>query len=1199
MNTVGNAPSPHPDQTHSLPFSLGIDIGRPTSLVRFVHHWLLNAARQTQQVVLLDLGDAVGPAVADHFQPSPRDAAVEISRRRRVVSLNPFEARAGPAQRHRAVQLFLQVTQPLVHTPLTPSALDLVGLALAAAAELPAPTPLRAMDLLTDGELRRSAFSDARSPKPRQRWETLLHDVPVFAAACRWLEDCFEALAELGLAETMTTLPAQQALRSVVQRSRVTFVVAPDGHGVRPQRCAVLHLVMHQIESALSVQGAEDGAPPVLLVVGCSGAELNAICPALLRLVGHGCDVAVECSRVNICDGRALRLLATRGAAVADRACLPAAHPLVSAGLVPQKPRGRKAQQSEGSDRTVRLFRGRKRPPLELNAVPLPHSSLGYARLLAETERCAGAERGACAQALGAERERIQSRRRRRELAATLGDALTPDGLMQGFLRVRQSGGGPGSDGVTVAQFEEDLQRRLRRIASEIQQGRYRPRQLVRVRIPKRSGGYRQIQVAAVRDRVVQSALAIRFSAVVEPTLRPSVYGYRLGIGTHTAIAAVRQARQRGAQFAVGMDIESCFDTVDHERLWNRLGRLVPHEAALRLLRVLLAQWSERPGGRQARVGISQGSPLSPVLLNLYLTPLDRHMENTGVHYFRYADDILALGRRAEDAGRARRVAEQFLVSRLKMRLKSKKTRFVPPGKPLEYLGIVLHGELCRIPAARMEEFRRKAATVVEGDDAVEMRIEQLNQLVDGFSNYYQLIGRGTELDLAALDGWLETLHARFCAAEGIPRQAAAGLLRRLPRRAAASNLPVPSAVPYSQGSRGPPLARGPSPPPADAMDPLEVYEEPAASPPQARSEGRFFSRTDELRERRRKTEQGPVRLDGDWLRVTGHGLYLTRSGEALVVKRGGEVVFEAPLAGLGAVHVLTGAATLSTYLLDRLARDHVPVLLANPTGAAHGCVVPMPDGKGVRARRRQASLFGSAAGLEFCRRVVQAKLENQRRVLLYHAKYRRQVKPKLAQSLQTLAGQIQKFIGRLDNGQNDGTNPEGLMLEEARGARPYWEAVGLLLAGRTAFPGRKKRGARDLVNSLLNYGYAVLCGILWREVVATGLDPALGVLHSSRGDSLGLVYDLMEEHRQPVVDRAVLALLLRGNKLGINRRAELRMSSRNRLIAAIERQLDRQAHHQGESMPHRALVRHQVRVLRDALAENGPETYVPFRMRW
>jgi hypothetical protein len=88
------------------------------------------------------------------------------------------------------------------------------------------------------------------------------------------------------------------------------------------------------------------------------------------------------------------------------------------------------------------------------------------------------------------------------------------------------------------------------------------------------------------------------------------------------------------------------------------------------------------------------------------------------------------------------------------------------------------------------------------------------------------------------------------------------------------------------------------------------------------------------------------------------------------------------------------------------------------------------------------------------------------------------------------------------------------------------------MLPDALGFAGRSHQGATDAVNAALNYGYGILTAHVWGAVMNAGLEPFAGFLHVDRSGKPSLVLDLMEEFRQPVVDRPILSWLNKGGQL-------------------------------------------------------------------
>lgn len=246
--------------------------------------------------------------------------------------------------------------------------------------------------------------------------------------------------------------------------------------------------------------------------------------------------------------------------------------------------------------------------------------------------------------------------------------------------KVLANRGGPGGDGVTLEVFAEGARARLARLRRDILDGIYRPGPLRRLDVPKRSGGTRPLAIPCVADRVAQTAVAEWLSRLLEPEFEDASFGYRPGRSVGRAVARVSALRDAGYEWVVDGDIERFFETVPHGRLLDKLTRHVTDPAIVDLIARWLVAYGD--GGR----GLAQGSPLSPVLSNLYLDAVDEGVECQGVRLVRFADDFLVLCRNqdaAEDA--LERIAA--LLGAHGLRLNPQKTRIVPFQRGVRFLG--------------------------------------------------------------------------------------------------------------------------------------------------------------------------------------------------------------------------------------------------------------------------------------------------------------------------------------------------------------------------------------------------------------------------------------------------------------------------------------------------------------------------------
>ena len=226
----------------------------------------------------------------------------------------------------------------------------------------------------------------------------------------------------------------------------------------------------------------------------------------------------------------------------------------------------------------------------------------------------------------------------------------TSTALERAFRRQKRQASA-GVDGMTVATYEQDLERNLQDLCERVHTGRYRPQPVRRVYIPKADGGQRPLGVPTLEDKIVQGAVAEVLSAIYEVDFLGFSYGFRPGRNPHQALAALHTAiMSQRVNWVLDADIRSFFDSVDHEWLLRMLAHRIADPRILRLIRLWLeAGILESDEWHETDRGTPQGAGISPLLANIFLHyVLDlwvhqwrrRHARGR-VSIVRYADDFV------------------------------------------------------------------------------------------------------------------------------------------------------------------------------------------------------------------------------------------------------------------------------------------------------------------------------------------------------------------------------------------------------------------------------------------------------------------------------------------------------------------------------------------------------------------------------
>lgn len=268
-------------------------------------------------------------------------------------------------------------------------------------------------------------------------------------------------------------------------------------------------------------------------------------------------------------------------------------------------------------------------------------------------------------------------------------EALTDESLFQAWSKVRENSGGPGVDGVTLSIFGRGIFTNLEALRVTVRERTYQPAPLLERFIPKKSGKLRHLCIPTVRDRVLQSAVASAICPSIEEELEESCYAYRRGRSVQQAVARITACRDEGYSWVLDADIFSFFDFVDHEVLLEKLRRTLTDTSPLPLIEAWLHAQIRPDHGppRLLKKGVPQGSPISPILANLYLDDFDEAILHDRHRLIRYADDFLILCRDRHEAEEALRLTENML-QRMKLRLNHEKTRITSFGSGFRFLGV-------------------------------------------------------------------------------------------------------------------------------------------------------------------------------------------------------------------------------------------------------------------------------------------------------------------------------------------------------------------------------------------------------------------------------------------------------------------------------------------------------------------------------
>lgn len=323
----------------------------------------------------------------------------------------------------------------------------------------------------------------------------------------------------------------------------------------------------------------------------------------------------------------------------------------------------------------------------------------------------------------------------------------TKENLNRAYKKVVGNKGASGIDGITVEELGDHIKSNKDDIVNSIRNRTYFPKPVRRVYIPKSNGKMRPLGIPTALDRTIQQAIAQPTSDIYEEIFSEYNYGFRPNRSCHDAIKQALDYLNEDYEWVIDIDIEQFFDKVNHDKLIQILREQVNDSATLNLIRKYLkAGVMEQGLVKATKTGVPQGGPLSVVLSNIYLDKLDKELEQRGLRFVRYADDVLIFTKSEMAANRVMKSISDWIERKLFLKVNATKSKVVRPTRS-KYLGFTFlkQGGQWKVKPTtekkkalykKMSEYLKRGKAVSR---SLVVTIKRVNQMVVGWINYFRI----------------------------------------------------------------------------------------------------------------------------------------------------------------------------------------------------------------------------------------------------------------------------------------------------------------------------------------------------------------------------------------------------------------------------------------------------------------------------
>ncbi len=730
-----------------------------------------------------------------------------------------------------------------------------------------------------------------------------------------------------------------------------------------------------------------------------------------------------------------------------------------------------------------------------------------------------------------------------------------------------------GIDRQTVQSFEKIHAKEIDTLSEELKSGNYVPQPYARIDMtkPGKPGESRPISLPAIRDKIVQQALKTLVDPLFNKVFLDVSYAYRPGKGSVKAINRIKHIiNNTPNKWLCRADIDRFFDTMKHDIALTAFKTVVDEPEITKLLTMWIKIGAVKPEGNyiDSPDGIAQGGIISPLLSNIYLHDLDQFIVEKGVDYVRYADNIIFFSKEKNRIENDFETVKHFLKNRLNLTFNIENRYIYKIENGIAFMGIFFkHGKLF-MDHKRKDRMRNRIRSLVN-DLFIRnhsLFIKRLRERAEGFEAYYGTLGMEHMYPVF-------NKHLKQCVIDCLIRHH-----DKINRKPLKKEIMAQLSEVRLFGDRF-------------GKNKYIWVEETARE-----CLSRYRDNQSKLSDEKKKTEKKSAdqllskqkskyrKLENinRELSIKEFGVFVGKTKTNLTVKKRGKNILSVPMNQLSTIDIKSRGVTLSSDVIEYCVHHKISIFFSDLKGMPY-CVLQDPQfGDSDLGLLQLSALQDGTTALHIVKEIITGKIRKQINVLKFYKRSRSQTlfNAGLTASLgefDAILSKIKKLRIKAER-YIDAKNT--LMGYEAAAAKLYWKHVKVLLANDVpSFPGRRRKGAVDLVNSLLNYGYGFLYRQIWREILLAKLNPKIGFLHAPSGEKPVLVFDLIEEFRAQAVDKVVFSMLTKGETLKVSKKSGLLTDqSRHKLIEDLLERQGTALKYRGEKVLLKHIIKNQVR---------------------
>ncbi|NUM32740.1 MAG: CRISPR-associated endonuclease Cas1 [Bacteroidetes bacterium] len=746
---------------------------------------------------------------------------------------------------------------------------------------------------------------------------------------------------------------------------------------------------------------------------------------------------------------------------------------------------------------------------------------------------------------------------------------ISEENLFTAWNNVKKKEVAAGVDGVEVSELNKNIHSNIAKLHLELINGTYNPQPYRKVIIPKKELQSRTIGILSTRDKIVQVAVKQVLEYYLESIFFPSSFAYRPNKSATQVLKYLKSILfKKTFHFFISADIDNYFETISHTILFEKLSSIIYDTKTLALIELCIKAGSLDYSNhwQNQNKGLPQGVVLSPLLANLFLHSFDQSIIDRKAGYVRYADDFVVLGKTKEHAISLAKHIDSYITNKLKLKLNEKPAIEIISNN-VHFMGVMITKEGYKLTSKKKDRLFEKISEIelLENFNPAKKDISMWN----GIQNYYgKLI---IEAELKEIDTYLlNTLQRKISEKEDtlLPFIQFKNVFKLLPFLSKSFKSSAENSI-------------------------KAIWQ-------QYKTQSlKYISDKNSKKVEIRKKQYSQIADSGSELVISRYGSYLGISKKGIIVREKGEINKRVNSNVLKHITIIGNGVSISSDAVDWCMERNITIDFFTDSGK-HNSTLYNPIHYDSELLQSQIKAFDNGKGFIVVKRLISAKVKNQIALLKYYHKYHKSINKEFDEILIKSEEKFTDIVYKIEKSQiSDKNYREKIMGLEAIGAQWYWESLELLIIQNGInFTGRIRKGATDMVNSLLNYGYALLYARVWQAVLSAGLNPGISYLHETQKGKPTLVYDIIEPFRAWAVDRVVFSLLqTQHKKLGMEQNL-LNETTKKLLAEKIFKRFNKTELYRKQRIKFVQIIHNQAKELADYLNDSN-SVFRPYLAKW